>query len=133
MFRFEANDFFGRMFDEIFPSDYRALKSIKVEEFGLCKPTKVYLDEETNELFFECKFPGFKKEEIDISLDAKNNTFFLTGKKKSAEGEDQNIKVVPIKEEIDLSSIRATLDLGMLRVSFKANKEKEEHLKIKIE
>lgn len=122
MFRIQINpdDYFNKIF----------------EDFPIATEIPLNKDD-TGCLYFECEFPGYKKEDVELSIKQLDNniySFAINGNKKTGKDTRQYKKTITVKESIDLSTVRATLELGILKVSFKlAVKEKEIPTIIKIE
>jgi len=90
-----------------------------------------YLNKEDDKYVLELDLPGFKKDEVSISLENKNsNTYlYIEGQTKRRSYE----KKFSISEKFDLQNVKASLVDGVLKIAIKLKEEEESRKKILVE
>lgn len=90
-----------------------------------------YLNEEDDKYALELDLPGFKKDEVSISVENKSSNSFIhvkaVNKRRSYE------KKFSVSEKFDLQNVKASLVDGVLKIAIKLKEEEESRKKILIE
>jgi len=118
------------------------LESISENVFGTCNISsstdvpnnaKHFIDENTSEHVLSIQAAGFKKE--DISIDANNKGITIKGEIKDEKKKNTILRnkfhYILHKNNIDINSINANLEDGLLLIKFKIEGEKSTKIEIK--
>lgn len=86
-----------------------------------------YLKKEDDKYVLELDLPGFKKDEVSISVENKNASNYLHVKGENKRRSYQ--KKFSISEKLDLQTVKASLVDGVLKIAIKLREEEEESRK----
>lgn len=123
-------DVFGRDFGTLMDRFFSARES----DAGTLAPYGVDVREDADHLYVEAEVPGFKKEEIDITLE--NSTLTITAERNAAPSEDQKgdwllrerryskfSRSFTLPPTVDEGTVDAKLDNGVLKITLNKREE----------
>lgn len=90
-----------------------------------------YFKKEDDKYVLELDLPGFKKDEVSISVENKNSSNYLHVQGQNKRRSYQ--KKFSISEKFDLQTVKASLVDGVLKIAIKLREEEESRKKILIE
>ena len=87
------------------------------------EPVMLFQDEATKEYYYEFDLPGMKKEDVKISTDDKQ--LYISAERKNTKRQIKFEKTIILSKKLDISTCRATLEAGVLKLLFKSKEAVE--------
>ncbi|MFZ4768664.1 MAG: Hsp20/alpha crystallin family protein [Ferruginibacter sp.] len=108
------------MFSTISKYNFSPIFNSAFESFSDSESFDLFKDLETGEQYIEIDFPGVKKEGLKVSIEDRKVFLSLERKGNMAYKYD---KVLTLPKHIETTTCRATLENGVLKLSFKQKED----------